>query len=75
MKLKMAVRIGKDCGLRTLNECIINIEIHCSNFFVYPNVDKELAELNLDIEKLSKDYGSTEEEILKWTICEYNLYV
>lgn len=75
MKLKKAVRIGKSCGLNTINECILNVEIHSMNFFVLQNIDKELSELDLDITNLAKEYNCEKEDVLKWTICEYNLYV
>lgn len=74
MKLKKAINIGKACGLNTINECFLNIEIHAINFFAYTNVDNELVELSLDITKIAKDYNITDEEVLNWSITEYELY-
>ncbi len=75
MRLKKAIRIGKSCGLKDINECYSNIEIHAINFFSIDNVDKELEEITFDISKLSKDYDVQKEDVLKWTISEYELYV
>ena len=75
MKLKKAIRIGRDCGLKSVNECIRNIEIHSLNLFPSQKIDNELSELTLDIEKISKEYEVPENEILKWSIKEALMYV
>lgn len=75
MKLKRAVRVGKDCGLENIAECIRNIEIHATNLFPYDKIDEELNEMMLDINKISKEYGIDEEDVLNWTIKEVELYV
>jgi hypothetical protein len=45
MKLEEALEIGKECGLTTIEECVLNIEIHAPNLFAYTEIDKELREL------------------------------
>lgn len=45
MKLKEAVKIGKTCGLKTVEECVRNIDLHCTMLFNYDEIDRELEEL------------------------------
>lgn len=75
MKLKKAVRIAESCGLCTIKEAFSNVEMNIDHFFVLQSIDQELNELTLDIKKIAKEYGITEEEILNWKIKEYKLYV
>ena len=51
MKLREAVRIGRFCGLKTIPECIGNIELHWSNVFEYSKVNKEFNELYEEYDK------------------------
>ena len=46
MKLKEACDIGYACGLSTVDEAILNVEIHCSNIFSYGDATLELYELH-----------------------------
>lgn len=46
MNLEEAVRIGRGCGLVSIEDCVYNIEIHSMNLFVYKNIPKELKELH-----------------------------
>jgi len=70
MRLKKAIRIAKDCGLTTFSEVKRNIEIHAMNLFEWSKVEEELAELQLDLEKLAKDFGVELDELLTWKIKE-----
>lgn len=70
MKLKKAIRIAEECGLKTLKECYRNIEIHSVNFFPYSEIDNELAELHNEIEDLSKSFGLDKECFCNRTIKE-----
>ena len=54
MKLSEALEIGKDCGLLSAKECILNIEIHSTMFFKYADIQKELDELHMDYRKKYK---------------------
>lgn len=48
MKLKTACGIALDCGLNTIGEAIMNIDIHATSVFSYSEMNKELAELYED---------------------------
>lgn len=45
MKLRDACKIGYDCGLRTIEEAIFNIELHAVSLFSYSEIFQELKEL------------------------------
>jgi hypothetical protein len=45
MKLKNCLKLGKECGLSTLGECLSNIGLHSSQMFIYTKMGEELAEL------------------------------
>lgn len=45
MKIQKALEIGKDCGLKTVGEAILNIRIHATNIFSIYDMERELAEL------------------------------
>lgn len=51
MKLNMALLIAKDCGLETVGEAILNIDMHSMNIFNYGEIGKELKELYEDFNK------------------------
>jgi len=53
MKLEEAIRIGKELGLKSPEECVNNILIHCLNLFYYPDIPKEINELIQD----AKEHG------------------
>lgn len=65
MKLKTAMSIAKELGLKTVKEAILNIEIHCGMIFEYSEIDFELNELYSDfkLSGLSFDDLIDEEEI------------
>lgn len=42
MKLKEACDIADSCGLETLGEAYMNIEIHSPSLFPYAEIEKEL---------------------------------
>ena len=48
MKLKTACNIALDCGLNTIGEAIMNIDIHATSVFSYREMNKDLAELYKD---------------------------
>jgi len=51
MTLEEAREIGRDCGLGTDEECVMNIYIHALSFFLYDKMEKELAELQREFEE------------------------
>lgn len=61
MKLKEACDIGYACGLSTVDEAILNVEIHCSNIFSYADATLELYELHEE----AKPYLNKNKHILE----------
>lgn len=55
MKVKEACEIAEDCGLETIGEAILNIEIHSPSLFLYGEIDKELGELYEDAKNYRMD--------------------
>lgn len=60
MKLREACDIGYACGLETVDEAVLNIEIHAPNIFSYADAASEIYEL---IEE-AKPYRDTDTKIL-----------
>jgi hypothetical protein len=56
MKLKDAVGLGQACGLKTLEEYVLNIELHCMSLFLYDDIEKELAELKAEAKNAKECY-------------------
>jgi hypothetical protein len=54
MKLKEAIKIGKDSGLDTIEECILNISHYCMNIFTYEEINMEMKELFEDLNEYLK---------------------
>ena len=60
MTLKTACAIGIDCGLTTLGEAVLNIDLHAVNIFNYNEIVKELRELYDEFDqwmKMKKEEG------------------
>lgn len=55
MKLKEACEIAEECGLETIGEAILNIEIHASSLFTHDELDRELNELYEDTKNYQMD--------------------
>ena len=70
MTLKDCLEIGIECGLQTVSEAILNIEIHAISIFSYSELNKELEQLYIEKEELiskskfSEDSESS--EVLEW---------
>jgi len=60
MKLKTAIEIAKDCGLKTVDEAMDNINYHAMNVFAYENITKELKEMYDDF----KNSGMSGDELI-----------
>ena len=54
MKLKRAIKIGKDCGLETIGEAICNIELHATNIFDFDKAQEEYNEKKEKLESMLK---------------------
>ncbi|MDU4051162.1 MAG: hypothetical protein E7H33_09620 [Clostridium perfringens] len=61
MKLKRAIKIGKDCGLETIGEAIYNVDLHATNIFDHDKIEEELKELYNDF----KNSGLNEDDLLE----------
>lgn len=55
MTVKQACEIAEECGLETIGEAILNIQIHASNLFSDDEINKELNELYEDAEGFHMD--------------------
>ena len=55
MKIKKACEIAKVCGLKTIGEAILNIELHANTLFSYDELNKELNELYEDAKNYHLD--------------------
>ena len=48
MKLKEALELADECGLSTVGEAILNVELHATSLFPYSKMNEELNELILE---------------------------
>lgn len=69
MTLETCIQIGKDCGLHTIGECYINIEIHSLSLFPYNEINKKILELQKDFfyhnpDEFCKIFDSTKEDLI-----------
>lgn len=55
MKLAEAIDIGKECGLETIEESILNIELHSVSLFLYDKIREELNELYQELKEQYPD--------------------
>lgn len=53
MKLKEACEYAEACGLETVGEAVLNIEIHAPSLFTYEALTGELRELEKDAVEVS----------------------
>lgn len=60
MTLKEACRIAKGCGLKTVDEAVLNIHMHAVHIFDYDLIDLELYELEKDAKPF---FGKTIKEV------------
>lgn len=40
-----ALKLGKECGLKTVIEALYNVQLHSSSLFTYEQIDRELEQL------------------------------
>ena len=62
MKLAEALRLGYDCGMKTVDDCIYNVHLHAMNLFAYDKMAAEEAELNKEYRQVLRAvevYGVT----------------
>lgn len=55
MTLSQACDIGLECGLHTLKEAVLNIDLHATAIFSYDSLVKEMAELYKELAKYDED--------------------
>jgi hypothetical protein len=66
MKLKACLELGVACGLKTIDECVLHVEIHEQSLFSYNSIQDELLELYDELDET--EYAGNElavEEINK----------
>lgn len=56
MKLKECLDFGKMCGLRTIDECIRNVEIHAGMIFHYQKMNEEFEEFEELYKEFKEEY-------------------
>lgn len=70
MTLKSCLEIGIECGLKTISEAMLNIEIHALSIFSYSDLNKELEQLYKEKEELLQktDFSNNDESksVLEW---------
>lgn len=70
MTLKNCLEIGIECGLKTISEAILNIEIHAMNIFSYSELNEELEQIYEEKEGLlSQSHfsdASNSKDVLEW---------
>jgi len=55
MTLDKAAEIGYDCGLKTLEEAVNNIDCHAMSMFLYSDINTEMLELEQEANKYDLD--------------------
>lgn len=56
MKLAKSIELGRACGLSSLDECVLNVEMHATSLFTYGEINKELQELYSDLKEKEPEY-------------------
>lgn len=64
MKLDKACKIGADCGLETIEEVFILVELHAMCMFKYNEIDEELNEMYQDYKNSGLNEKSSIYEVL-----------
>ena len=64
MKLKTCLEIGKECGLTTVKEAVMNISYHAINIFVYDKIKEEMYELEGELDEAGIDNNTLITDIL-----------
>lgn len=54
MKLKQCIDIAENCGLNTLGDAVLNVDIHAMSIFDYRKLSGELMELYREYNDLYK---------------------
>lgn len=71
MKIKNCLELGKECGLRTVGQCIDNVEVHSINLFILTEIQKEIDELYHELHLLCSHLGKDEDLISTKEALEY----
>lgn len=70
MTLKSCLEIGSACGLETVLEAIMNIDIHALNIFNYSKITEEINEIIKERDELFSKSNFTNDsrikEVLEW---------
>lgn len=65
MKIKNCLELGKECGLRTVGQCIDNVEVHSINLFILTEIQKEIDELYHELHLLCTHMDCIDEDLIK----------
>lgn len=57
MKLETCLKIGIECGLKTVEEAICNVKFHATNIFTYQEIGSELFELLNNVKAVELETG------------------
>lgn len=76
MKLIKALEIANECGLTTVNEALLNIDIHAMSIFKYDDIQKEVSEMynEWNIVRSFSDFKTTDriDAVLEWLKRRYD---
>lgn len=56
MKLKDACELADECGLMTVGEAVMNVELHYDALMLISNMEEEFEELYREVEALGPDW-------------------
>ena len=65
MRLEKACKIGKDCGVETIEQVFMLVELHAMCMFKYDEIDEELNEMYKDYKNSGLNENSSIYEVLK----------
>ena len=51
MKLGEAFRLGRECGISTIEGCVDNVGFHCLSLFLYSDINRELNGLVAELKR------------------------
>lgn len=64
MLVREALEIGLECGLETVGEAVLNIQIHAASLFGYSDIPNEVGELLKDEKALYSETSFTNESAI-----------
>lgn len=75
MKLEDCLYIGRECGLSTVGEAVLNVMLHAVNIFSYSDINEQLEELYKDKDEVYSRSSFTDNskitQVLEWVNNNY----